>query len=163
MKPWIKAGIAGGILQVMFTLPSFLAFYVPLGIGGTLSLFTCCAFLLLYPLPGVLDVHWTSAARTEGKLALAGALAGLLATGIASMATLLLVLLVSVSGAFDRYMEDIMPGAMELISQAGLDFMYSTAGLMAQTGFALIFHVISGVALSALGGIVYAGVRNKNK
>ncbi len=163
MKPWIKAGIVGGILQIIFTLPSFAAFYLPLGIGGTLSLCTCCLFFLLYPLPGVLDVHWSPEQRTEGKLAFAGALAGLLAAGIDSVATLLLVVALSLSGGFERYLQQAIPNEMEMFRQTGMDFMFSTGGLLVQTGIGLIFHILTAVVLSALGSLVYAGMKNKNK
>ena len=163
MKPWIKAGIAGGILQILFTLPSFAAFYLPAAIGSILSLFACCLFLVLYPLPGVLEVHWTAESRTEGKLMLAGGLASLLATGIDGVATLLLVVIASLSGAVERYLQQVVPNEMELIDQAGMDFLFSTSGLLVQTGVGVVFHIITGVALSALGGLVYAGMRSKNK
>jgi hypothetical protein len=163
MKPWIKAGIAGGILQIIFTLPSFAAFYLPAAVGGILSLFACCLFLTLYPLPGVLDVHWTAESRTEGKLLLAGALAGLLATAIDSVATLLMVAILSISGGFERYLQQTIPNEMEIFEQTGMDFLFSTGGLLVQTGIGLIFHVLTGVVLSALGALIYAGLKNKNK
>jgi hypothetical protein len=163
MKPWIKAGLVGGILQIVFTLPSFAAFYLPLGIGGMLSSLTCCLFLFLYPLPGILEAYWTRDARGEGKIIFAGALAGLLATGLDGIVTLLLIWVASVSGGFTGYLQKAMPNEMDLIDQAGLTFMFETPALLIQAGFGLLFHIFSGVVVSALAGLVYSGMKNKGK
>ncbi len=163
MKPWIKAGLIGGILQIAFTLPSFAAFYLPLGIGGLLSSLACCLFLFLYPLPGILEVYWSREVRGEGKIIFAGALAGLLAGGLDGIATLLLVWIASVTGGFVGYLQKAMPNEMELIDQAGLGFMFSTPGLLVQTSLALLFHIFSVVVISALAGLIYSGMKNKNK
>ncbi len=163
MKPWIKAGFIGAILQIVFTLPSFAAFYLPLGIGGLLSSLACCVFLFLYPLPGVLEAHWSREARSEGKIIFGGALAGLLATGLDGIVTLLLVWIASASGGFTGYLQKVMPNEMALIDQAGIGFMFETPALLIQTGFALLFHIFSGVVVSALAGLVYSGMKNKSK
>jgi hypothetical protein len=163
MNPWIKAGLIGGILQIVFTLPSFAAFYLPLGIGGILSSFACCLFLFLYPLPGVMEAYWSKDVRGEGKIILNGALAGLLATGLDGIITLLLVWIASVTGGFTGYLQRAMPNEMDLIDQAGLGFMFSTPSLLVQTSLALLFHIFSGVVVSALAGLVYSGMKDKSK
>jgi hypothetical protein len=163
MKPWIKAGLIGGILQIVFTLPSFAALYLPLGIGGMLSSLACCLFLFLYPLPGILEAYWSRDVRGEGKIIFAGALAGLLATGLNSIVTLLLIWVASASGGFTDYLQKAMPNEMDLINQAGLAFMFETPALLIQAGFGLLFHVFSGVVVSALAGLVYSGMKNKSK
>lgn len=163
MKPWIKAGLIGGILQIVFTLPSFAALYLPPGMGGLLGTLTCCLFLFLYPLPGILEAHWFREIRGEGKVMLAGALAGLFATGLDGFVTLLLVLIASITGGFDGYLRSVMPNEMNLIDQAGMGFMFSTTSLLIQTSIGLLFHIFSGVVVSALAGLVYSGMKNKNK
>jgi hypothetical protein len=163
MKPWIKAGLIGGILQIIFTLPSFAAIYLPLGIGGVLSLLTCCLFFFLYPLPGILEAYWSPDARGEGKIIYAGARAGLLATSLDGIAAFLLMFLVSVTGGIDRYLRTAMPNEMEMIERSGMAFLFSTGSLLAQTAVGLIFHIFSGVVVSALAGLVYSGMKNKSK
>jgi hypothetical protein len=163
MKPWIKAGLIGGILQIIFTLPSFAVLYLPLGIGGMLSSLACCVFLFLYPLPGILEAYWSRDLRGEGKIIFAGALAGLLATGLSSIITFLLVWVASASGGFTDYLQKAMPSEMDLIDQAGMGFMFETPALLIQTVLGLLFHIFSGVVVSALAGLVYSGMKNKNK
>lgn len=163
MKPWVKAGIIGGVLQILFTLPSFALIYLPIGIGGAISLIACCLFFFLYPLPGVLDVHWSAESRAERNVIFAGALAGLLATVIDSIATFLLIWLVSATGGFEKYLQTAMPVEMEMINQSGIGFLFSTASILLQTSIGLIFHIVTGVVLSAFGGLVYAGMKNKSK
>src|SRR5690349_3686539 len=149
MKPWMKAGLIGGALQIVFTLPSFAAFYLPLGVGGILSSLACLVFLFLYPLPGILEAYWFREVRSEGRIILAGSLAGLLATGLDSLATLLLVWIASVSGGFTGYLQKAMPDEMDLIEQAGMGFMFSTTSLLIQTSLGLLFHMFCGVVISA--------------
>lgn len=163
MKPWIKAGLIGGGLQIIFTVPSFAAIYLPLGIGGTISLLTCCLFFFLYPLPGILEAHWSRDSRGEGKIIFAGALAGLLATSIDGVVAFLLMFLVSVTGGIDQYLQAAMPNEMELIERSGMGFLFSTGSLLAQTAVGLLFHIFSGVVVGALAGLVYSGVKNKNR
>lgn len=163
MKPWIKAGLVGGVAQIIFTLPSFVAIYLPLGVGGTLSLLTCCLFFFLYPLPGILEAHWSRDARNEGKIIFAGALAGLLATGIDGIVAFLLMFVVSATGGIDRYLQTAMPNEMELIERSGMGFLFSTGSLLAQTAIGLLFHIFSGVVVSALAALVYSGMKNKSR
>jgi hypothetical protein len=162
MKPWIKAGLIGGILQIVFTLPSFAAFYLPLGIGGLLSTLACCAFLFLYPLPGVLEAHWSRDARGEGKIVLGSAMAGFLATGLDGIFTFLLVWIASASGGITRYLQKAMPNEMDLIDQSGMGFMFETPALLVQLSLGILFHIFSGVVVSALAGLVYSGMKNKS-
>lgn len=163
MKPWIKAGLIGGGLQIIFTVLSFATIYLPLGIGGAISLLTCCLFFFLYPLPGILEAHWSHESRGEGKIIFAGALAGLLATGVDGIVAFLLMFLVSATGGIDRYLQTAMPNEMEMIESSGMAFLFSTGSLLAQTAVGLLFHIFSGVVVSALAGLVYSGMKNKNK
>lgn len=159
MKASTKAGVVGGILQIMFTLPILLFYVMPVGLGFLFSLCVCSLFFLVYPVPGVLAVHWMPPPRETGQILRNGALAGLIATVIDSLATLLLVLGVAVTGINERYIERIMPNAMEILRQNGMEFWFSTGGQLLQTGVSLIFHIITGVLLSILGGIIYDALR----
>jgi hypothetical protein len=163
VKPWIKAGLIGGVLQIVFTLPSLAAFYLPLALGGLLSILSLCFFLFLYPLPGVLDVHWTSESRTERQAMGAGALAGLLSTVIYGAATLIMVVVLSLSGGFEAYLRRLMPEAMDLIQESGMSFLFSTGVLLAEMSVLLLFHAFLVVAISTLGSVVYSGAKGRNK
>lgn len=161
MKPWTKAGIAGGILQIVFTLPTLLIYILPFGAGTLLAMCTCCVFLLLYPVPGILNAYWMPSPReTEtGQVVRTGAFAGLLAAGIDSVATLILMLGISWAGLTERYIEQMNPNGMEILRQSGLEFWYSIEGMLLQTSIGLVFHIIMGVLLSIAGGIIYNAIR----
>lgn len=161
MKPWIKAGVMGGIVQIVFTLPILLIYVLPVGIGMFVSFCFCCFFFLLYPVPGILGAYWMPSPRATGQVAVTGALAGLLATVLDGIATLLLVLVTAQTGLTERYIEGIMPNANEILQQSGMEFWLSTGGQLLQTGISLIFHVITGVILSVLGGIIYVSVKKE--
>jgi hypothetical protein len=161
MRPWIKAGVAGGVLQIVFTLPILLFYFLPIGIGLIFALCVSCFFCLLYPVPGILGAYWTPVPRTTSQAAKTGALAGLLATGIDSVATLILVLITSLLGLTERYVEQFIPNATEIIQQSGSGFWFSTGGQLLQAGITLIFHVIIGVILSVLGGMIFVAIRKE--
>ena len=82
MKPWIKAGVLGGILQIIFTLPILLFYAFPAGIGAFFAVRVCCFFLLVYPVPGILVSHWLPSPRETGRLVRSVSPAGLLARGV---------------------------------------------------------------------------------
>lgn len=161
MKPWVKAGIASGILQIIFTLPILLVYILPVGIGSLFALCVCSFFFLSYPVPGILAAYWLPSPRDTGQIVKSGALAGLLATGIDSIATLLLVLGISLTGLNERYIEQMMPNAMEVLQQSGMEFWFSTGGQLLQTAVGSIIHMITGVLLSILGGIIYIAVKKE--
>jgi hypothetical protein len=161
MKPWTKAGIVGGILQIVFTLPTLLVFILPFEIGSLLAICTCCVFLLLYPVPGILGAYWMPSPRETGQVVRTGAFAGLLAAGIDSIVTLILTLGTSWAGLYERYFEQLNPNAMEILRQRGMDFWFSTGGLLLQTSIGLVFHIITCVLLSILGGVIYTGFRKE--
>jgi len=121
----------------------------------------CCFYFLLYPVPGILAAHWMPVPRETSQVAITGALAGLLATVIGSIATLLLTLGVSLAGLNERYVEQIVPNAQEILRQNGMGFWFSMEGQLLQVGISLIFHIITGVVLSVLGGIIYAAIRKE--
>jgi hypothetical protein len=159
MKPWIKAGVLGGILQIIFTLPILFFYALPLGIGSLFSLCVCCLFFLTYPVPGILVAHWLPSERETGQIVRNGALAGLLATGIDSVGTLLLVLGISLTGLNERYIQQVMPEAMEILRQSGMEFWFSTGGQLLQTSIGSIFHIVTGVLLSILGSVIYVAMK----
>jgi hypothetical protein len=162
MKPWVKAGTVGGILQIVFTLPIILIYFLPLGAGTLVALCTCCLFLLTYLVPGVLGVYWTPPPLTSNDGIRIGALAGLLATILDSLVTLLLVLIISLAGLNDRYLAQFIPNAQEIIQQSNLGFWFSTGGMLLQTCFSLIFHIVFGVVISVLGAMVYFSVKKNS-
>jgi hypothetical protein len=161
MKPWVKAGIVGGILQAIFTLPVILIYLLPLGVGSVVALCVCSFFLLLYPVPGILGAHWLSLPRTTKQGAVTGALAGLLATAIDSIATLLIVLGSSVTGLTDRYIAQNVPNFEEIMRETGTEFWFSTGGQLLQTAITIPFHILTGVILSALAGMIYIAIKKE--
>lgn len=161
MKPWVKAGIWGGILQIVFTAPIILIYFLPVGIGSFVALCTCCLFLFTYPVPGILCIHWTPLPQIQDQGIKTSAFAGLLATGLDSIATLLLVLGVSIAGLNEKYIGQFMPNVQESVDQSGLGFWFSTSGVLLQSCFSLIFHIVFGTIISVLGGMIYSSMKKR--
>jgi hypothetical protein len=161
MKPWLKAGLIGGAVQVLFTLPVSLIFVMPLGIGMAFVLCLSCLFLLSLPLPGILAAHWLPEPRTIGQGALVGTWAGLVAGAIDSIFTLVITYIFVVTGLYDSYMNKILPGAGAILHQGQQAFFFSTAGIMLQMAISLVFSVIFAVAISVVAGLLYVVIRKK--
>jgi type II secretory pathway component PulF len=134
---------------------------LPAGAGALFFFCICCFFFATYFVPGILAVYWTPSPRTSAQAATVGALSGVLATGLDSLATLLLALGISMAGLNERYIEQLMPNAQTIIQQSGTSFWFSTTGTLLQTGISLVFHVILGVILSTLGAILYTAIKKE--
>lgn len=161
MKAWIKAGIVVGILQIVATLPSFTLFFLPIEVGVVITYISCFVFLFLYPLPGILDVHWTSEPRSQNEILKSGTLSGFLASTIDGVITFLLIFIVSLTGGMERYLYETIPTEMEFLSQAGVGLMFFIILVLIQSCIGLIFHILTGVILSPVGGIIYANIKGK--
>jgi hypothetical protein len=161
MKAWIKAGIIVGILQIVFTLPAFTIFFLPIEIGVVISYIACFIFLFLYPLPGILEVHWTAEPRPQNEILKYGALSGFLAATIDGVITFFLILLVSFTGGMEKYLYQAIPAEMETLNQVGFGSMFFIILVLVQSCIALIFHILTGVILSPVGGLIYANTKNK--
>ncbi len=161
MKVWIKAGIMVGILQIVFTLPAFTVFFLPIEIGAALSYIACFIFLFLYPLPGILEVYWTAEPRSQNEILKSGALSGFLAAAIDGAITFFLILLVSFTGGIEKYLYQTIPAEMETLNQAGFGSMFFIILVLVQSCIGLIFHILTGAILSPVGGLIYANIKNK--
>jgi magnesium-transporting ATPase (P-type) len=161
MKAWIKSGLIVGVLQILFTLPAFTVFFLPIEIGAVISYVACFIFLFLYPLPGILEVHWTAEPRPQNEILKSGALSGFLASTIDGIVTFFLIMLVSVFGGMEKYLYETIPTEMEALSQVGFGSMFFIMLVLLQTCIALIFHILTGVILSPVGGLIYANIKNK--
>jgi len=153
MKTWLKAGLVGGVVGIVLTLPAFLAFYIPVGLGLFISSCASIVFLLLYPGVGMLAAFWLPKPRVTKQGAIDGALAGLIAFGIDSIATILLTLIVAWTGGLEQYMAQFSP---YMSSDAFATTNAVTIATIA--GFSCI-NVLIGVFSSALGGLVFASVK----
>jgi len=150
MKTWIRAGLVGGIAGIVLTLPAFLAFYIPLELGFIITTCASAVFLLLYPGVGVLAAYWLPPPRTTKQGAIDGALAGLLAFSIDSIATIIITLIVMWTGGLEQYMSQFAPYLSPDTLTTTNTF---TVALIA--GCSCI-NVLIGMLLSALGGFVFA-------
>lgn len=158
MKPWLKAGLIGGGMQVLFTLPALGMFYLPVNSGMILALCFSCLFLLSYPLPGILGAHWLPVPRTVSQGAVAGLLAGILAGIVDGVVTLFATYLMMATGAFERYINQILPGSMGMFQGSEWSFLFSTGGVLLQTAVNLIFSIFFGAALSVAAGMAYVAI-----
>ena len=153
MKTWLKAGLLGGIAGIVLTIPAFLAFYLPFSIGALVSTCASVVFFLLYPGVGVLAASWLAAPRTAKQGAIDGALAGLVAFSMDSVATIVATLIIYWTGAFEQYMRQLAPQLEpEVLASANT----LTLGLIVGSS---CVSVLIGVLFSASGGWVFASVK----
>jgi hypothetical protein len=153
MKTWLKAGLVGGIVGIVLTLPAFLAFYLPLTLGSIISTCASIVFLLLYPSVGALAAFWLPIPRETKQGAIDGALAGLVAFGIDTIATIVLTLIVMWTGGLEQYMSQFAP----YLSPDTLAIT-NTFSIALIVGCSCI-NVLVGALFSALGGFVFASVK----
>jgi hypothetical protein len=153
MKTWIKAGLIGGVVGMILTLPAFLALYLPMTVGALLSTCVSVVFLLLYPGIGVLAAFWLPAPRTPKQGAIDGALAGLLGFAIDGLATVLMYLIVIWTGGLEQYMQQLVPYANpEVLTR------FNTVGMSVMVGCSCL-NVLFGVMTGAAGGWVFASIK----
>ncbi|MBL8099642.1 MAG: hypothetical protein JNK81_10695, partial [Anaerolineales bacterium] len=136
-------------------------FFLPIEIGVIISYIACFIFLFLYPLPGILEVHWTAEPRPQNEILKSGALSGFLAATIDGVITFFLILLVSFTGGMEKYLYQAIPVEMETLNQVGFGSMFFIILVLVQSCIALIFHILTGVILSPVGGLIYANIKNK--
>ena len=153
MKTWLKAGLIGGLVGSVLTLPVLLTFYLPIGLGAVITSCLSIVFLLLYPGVGVLAAFWLPKPRTTKQGAMDGALAGFVAFTIDGIATVLITLIATWTGGLERYV-------LQLIPDFRPDMLDSVATLSIAliAGFSCV-NILVGVMFSALGGFVFASMK----
>jgi hypothetical protein len=77
VKPWLKAGIIGGMVAVFFTLLSRITYFLPQETSVLVSRFTPIPFLIIYIATGWLAASWIPGLPTLRQAGFAGLLAGL--------------------------------------------------------------------------------------
>ncbi len=155
MKGWLKAGLIGGIAGSVLTVPALLLFYLPVNAGLIINTCAGALFLLLYPGVGVLAAYWSTIPRTPKQGAIDGALAGFVAFGLDSLATLVLMLIPLLTGRYQQYLLQFVPWA----SSDALEI--ATISSMIMLPISLCMNVLVGILFSSLGGLVFASVRKE--
>jgi hypothetical protein len=154
MKPWIKAGLAGGAAAIVLTLPAFAAYFLPIAPGMILLLCSSTLFLFLYPLVGILAAYWQSPPRIPKQGAMEGGLAGLLAFGLDSIFTLFGTLALIWTGAYGQYLNRLVPSYADQSSLPGLNSLTIVFAICS-----LAVNILAGVFCSALGGFIFASAK----
>ena len=161
MRSWLKAGLIGGALLALFTALSWASLFLPPVPQSVLSCCACVVFLILYPAVGVLAGTWLTPPRTAGAGAKEGALAGLVAGILDSVATLVVAGIALLLGASEKYLAQIPPEFMPLIEDSGAMVLLSPVGLLAVTVCSVPIFLMLAVGCAALGGLVYASISGK--
>ncbi len=153
-RPFLKAGLAGGLLLIIFELLSL----VP--ILGCLSL---PLMLIGYLVTGALAGYWLPPRREAGPAAGQGALAGLIAGAIAGLLQVILTpLSVSLVGGADAFVSQLPLETLSQLQQAGIDpNVLFGSGTFAGIALLCCFpaSLLIGAALGALGGLVFAAAK----
>jgi uncharacterized protein YggT (Ycf19 family) len=160
MKAWIKAGLIGGAVSIVLTAPVLFMFFLPVEWGLVIGSLCSLVYLLLYPGVGMLAAFWSPRPRTLKQGALAGALAGLLAFVIDSLATVCFSTIVALTGGFQEYIYEIFaryfsPFRLFLNARmlSGLDW-----AIIAGVICASALNVVMGTLFSCLGGLIFSAI-----
>ncbi len=161
MRAWIRAGLISSVIQIVLTIPVVTIYVLPQNLGVVISLCICIPFFLFYPIVGALASHWLTPPRTISQAAVEGSLAGGLAASIDGVATIILSILIALLGLPERYLQQLPPATLDLIRESGLDSMFTVGGQIAYTLCTVPFHVVLGVILGCIGGMIYAAIRKE--
>ena len=153
-RPFLKAGLAGGVLLVALQLVSLIPF---------LSCLSLPLMLIGYLIAGALAAYWLPPRREAGPAAGQGALAGLIAGAISGLFLVILTPLgVAMSGGVDALVAQLPADMLAQLQQAGIDpSVLFNSGTFAGVALLCCFPVslLIGAALGALGGLVFAAVK----
>jgi hypothetical protein len=155
MKGWIKAGLIGAIVGIILTLPAFLVFFLPINVGIIISICAGTLFFLLYPAVGILAAFLSPPPRSSKRGAIDGALAGLLAFSLDSLATFALMMVFILNGTYERYLLQFVPWASSSVVREAI--FYSMVFFI----ISLFINVLVGIFFSAIGGLVLASVKKE--
>jgi hypothetical protein len=162
MKAWIKAGLVGAVLEILFTLPTVLIFVAPEMIGNIATCCTGVVFLLVLPLVGILTTIWLQKPATTKSILVQSALAGLLASIIDGVFTVALMAAMSISGLTIGYIERSIPDAFSRAKTNTLfQFYLSLPGQVISTSVCAIVNILIATGLSMLGAVIYAAIVRK--
>jgi hypothetical protein len=159
MRAWVKAGVIGGIIQILLTIPTPVIYLLPADAGSIVSLCICLPFFFSYPVVGILAAHWLTPPRDTRQGAIAGSQAGLLAAGIDSVATGMLTIIIALLGLPQRYLDQLTPEMLEAVQRSGMESMFTTGGQIVTTLCSLPIHALLGVVFGCVGGLIYAAVK----
>jgi hypothetical protein len=141
MSTWLKAGLIGGVIVAVLNL---------IGLVPGIWCIIAPVALITYVGVGVLTALWMEPVRMKGPAAKNGALAGLVAsgigTGIGMVANVIKTALVG-----EQMAAGLPPEMQEMAASVG--------GAMVGGVICFAASLVFGVALGALGALVYAAVK----
>ena len=146
VKPWLKAGIIGGMVAVFFTLISRIAYFLPQETSALVGRFTPIPFLIIYIATGWLAASWIPGLPTLRQAGLAGILAGLALGIVDETVSMLADLFFLLSGTAGQYFQ--FPPSPNRTIQMGVYILFLVVW---RVGWLTIAIILGGV-----GGWIYA-------
>lgn len=159
MKKRTKIGIYGGVAYILLTLPSYGVYFVPQEFAPLFSCWSCLLILILFPTVGAFAASSTSPPRDGKQGSKDGAIAGFITGSIFGTMALINSIIVSSLGIPQRYIQQLPPESQEILTQSGIDALYSVGGQIAIMLCAIPVTIGLGVMLSTLGGLIYSSLR----
>jgi hypothetical protein len=159
MKKRARAGIIGGILFIVLTLPSYAMYFVPQNYVLIFSCWSCLLHLTIFPAVGVFSVRNSPSLNDLKQVSKDSALAGVIAGAIFGTMAFINSIVTSLLGLTERYAQNLPLESQELLSQTGFDFVYTLQGQIAIMLCTIPITIGFGVLLSVLGGIVYRSIK----
>ena len=104
MRSWIRAGLIGTGVYVLFTLLGWVIYFVPMETASVILYALCIPYLIIGLGVGLLAALWLNPPRTIQRAGASGALAGLLSIVVSSCIAFVLLAVFSVAtGIPQRY------------------------------------------------------------
>ena len=158
MSSGIKAGLIGAAAGVV------------LGLIGLIPVVGCCTGilgLLVYVAVGALAAFWMTPPRNAGAGAGQGAIAGVISGIGGGVVSSAMALIYALTGSTNQVLLD--PQVMQQLEEAGIEldpqmlsFFTGTAGGVLGCGLCCVGSLAIGAALGAIGGAVFAAVKQND-
>jgi hypothetical protein len=162
MKSWIKAGLIGAVLEIVFTIPALLIYLAPGVIGNSVTICSSGLYYLVLPVVGILTVIFSDKPATTRDVVRLSAFAGLLASAIDGVFTVGLTTIISASGMMIGYFEKNSPEILRLASTNELlHFYLSPSGQAIFTSICSVINILIAIGLSVVGAVIYNGITQR--
>lgn len=154
MSSWLKAGLIGGAVLVVFNLLGAIPIFF-------LGFVFWCLGLFAYIGAGVLAAFWMPPPRQAGPAAGQGAMAGAVSGVIGGIVYTIVSTIQLALTDTAALLAQLPPETLQQFEDAGLDpslFVGPNVGLLCGAGCCLIGVILAAI-LGAIGGAVFAGLQ----
>jgi len=161
MKPWLKAGLIGGVVLSVLTILTSVSSLLSPEVGCVVGCCLCIPSLLAYLGIGALAALWLPAPRTAGTGAKEGAIAGVVAGAINGLISVVMTVATG-TGMYQQAFQQLPPESLYALEEMGLMNLFSsTAGLAALGCCGGLVGILWAAVWGAVGGAILAATKKE--